>query len=132
MADQERVIALVETIAGDAGLRDRLSAASESDRSSILSELGYDDVSPADVAASAHLFVPQAVEEIDDDQTGRRGRRWRHRHHRDYHHDSDRRRLRGRGHLGTRLDHRRAEPGFIPRLGIVLFSSKPHPTFPTA
>ncbi len=68
MADQERVISLVRSIASDPALRDRLSAASESDRSAILAELGYDDVSPSDVAASAHLFVPQAVEEIDDDQ----------------------------------------------------------------
>ncbi len=68
MADQERVISLVRSIASDPALRDRLSAASESDRSAILAELGYDDVSPSDVAANAHLFVPQAVEEIDDDQ----------------------------------------------------------------
>lgn len=68
MADTERVISLVRTIAADPGLRERLSSASESDRAGILSELGYDDVTPADVAANAHLFVPQAVEEIDDEQ----------------------------------------------------------------
>ena len=68
MADTERVISLVRTIAADPSLRERVSAASESDRAGILSELGYSDVSPADVASSAHLFVPQAVEEIDDDQ----------------------------------------------------------------
>jgi hypothetical protein len=68
MADQERVIELVRTIAADPSLRDRLSSADDSQRSSILTELGYGDVSPADVAGSAHLFVPQAVEEIDDDQ----------------------------------------------------------------
>jgi urease alpha subunit len=68
MADTDRVISLVRTIAADPSLRDRLSAANEGDRASILSELGYADVTPADVAASAHLFVPQAVEEIDDEQ----------------------------------------------------------------
>jgi hypothetical protein len=68
MADADRVIALVRQIAGDSSLRDRLSAASDDERGQILAELGYEDVSPADVAANAHLFVPQAVEEIDDDQ----------------------------------------------------------------
>lgn len=68
MADQDRVVSLVRTIAGDQGLRDRLSSASEEDRGAILSELGYQDVTPSDVAGAAHLFVPQAVEEIDDDQ----------------------------------------------------------------
>jgi anthranilate phosphoribosyltransferase len=68
MADSERVISLVRTIAADSSLRDRLSAAPESDRGAILAELGYQDVTPADVASNAHLFVPQAVEEIDDEQ----------------------------------------------------------------
>jgi hypothetical protein len=68
MADTDRVISLVRTIAADPALRDRLTAASESDRGAILTELGYGDITPSDVASSAHLFVPQAVEEIDDDQ----------------------------------------------------------------
>lgn len=68
MADSERVISLVRTIASDSSLRERLAAASESDRGTILAELGYQDVSPSDVASNAHLFVPQAVEEIDDEQ----------------------------------------------------------------
>ncbi|HZM67634.1 MAG TPA: hypothetical protein VFC16_15180 [Nakamurella sp.] len=68
MADTDRVISLVRTIAADPALRDRLSAASEADRGAILTELGYGDVTPADVASNANLFVPQAVEEIDDEQ----------------------------------------------------------------
>ena len=66
MADSARVIELVRTIAADPSLRERLASASESDRAGILAELGYGDVTPADVAASAHLFVPSAVEEIDE------------------------------------------------------------------
>lgn len=68
MADSDRVVSLVRTIAADEGLRTRLSGASEQDRGAILTELGYSDVTPADVAGNAHLFVPPAVEEIDDDQ----------------------------------------------------------------
>jgi hypothetical protein len=68
MADTQRVVELITTIANDPALRDRLAQADEADRSAILAELGYSDVSPADVAASAHQFVPQVVEEIDDDQ----------------------------------------------------------------
>lgn len=68
MADSERVITLVRTIAADPSLRERLTSASDSERGSILTELGFGDVTPSDVASSAHLFVPQAVEEIDDDQ----------------------------------------------------------------
>lgn len=68
MADQERVVQLVRTIAGDPALRERLGAADETERNSILSEIGFGDVSPSDVTASAHLLVPHAVEEIDDDQ----------------------------------------------------------------
>jgi len=68
MAETDRVISLVRTIAADPALRDRLSAADESDRGAILTDLGYGDVTPADVAGSAHLFVPQVVEEIDDEQ----------------------------------------------------------------
>ncbi len=66
MAESERVIELIHTIAADPSLRDRLAAASDADRAGVLAELGYGDVTPADVAASAHLFVPAAVEEIDD------------------------------------------------------------------
>lgn len=68
MADSERVVSLVRTIAADSGLRERLIAASEPDRVAILAELGYHDITPADVAKNAHLFAPQVVEEIDDDQ----------------------------------------------------------------
>jgi predicted ribosomally synthesized peptide with nif11-like leader len=68
MADKERVVELITKIASDPSLRDRLTKASPEDRSSILAELGYPDVSPADVAANAGHFVPAAVEEIDDDQ----------------------------------------------------------------
>ena len=68
MADQDRVTSLIRTIAADPALRVRLSEADDSKRSSILSELGYSDVTPTDVANSAQLFVPQAVEEIDEDQ----------------------------------------------------------------
>ena len=68
MAEQDRVVTLVRTIAADPALRERLTAANEADRNVILTELGYSDVTPADVANSAHLFTPQAVEEIDDDQ----------------------------------------------------------------
>lgn len=71
MVDQERVISLVRTIAADPALRVRLSEADESQRGSILSELGYGDVTPSDVANSAQMFVPHAVtavEEIDESQ----------------------------------------------------------------
>ncbi len=68
MAESERVIELVRTIAADPSLRERLAAASDADRAGILAELGYGDVTPADVAASAHLFVPSAVEEIDESE----------------------------------------------------------------
>ncbi len=71
MADQERVISLVRTIAADPALRVRLSEADEAGRGSILKEIGYSDVTPSDVANNAQLFVPHAVtavEEIDEDQ----------------------------------------------------------------
>lgn len=68
MAETDRVVALVRTIAADPSLRERLSSTDESGRGAILAELGYSDITPSDVANNAHLFVPQAVEEIDDDQ----------------------------------------------------------------
>lgn len=68
MADTDRVVSLVRTIAADPALRERLTSASDQDRTAILTELGYSDVSPGDVARNAHIFVPHAVEEIDDDQ----------------------------------------------------------------
>jgi hypothetical protein len=68
MADSDRVISLIKTIAADPSLRERLAAASESDRAGILAELGYADVTPADVAANASQFLPHAVEQIDDSE----------------------------------------------------------------
>jgi hypothetical protein len=68
VADQDRVLELIRTVAGDAALRDRLGAASEADRGAILEEVGFGDVTPADVAHSAHLLTPEVVEEISDEQ----------------------------------------------------------------
>ncbi|QNK82118.1 Nif11-like leader peptide family natural product precursor [Nakamurella sp. PAMC28650] len=66
--EKDRAIALVKMLAADPALRERLTSATESNRLAILTELGYADVTPADVLASASLWVPQAVEEIDDEQ----------------------------------------------------------------
>ena len=66
MADSDRVVLLIRTIAGDPSLRERLAAASDVDRAAILDELGFGDVTPADVAANAAQFLPQSVEEVDE------------------------------------------------------------------
>jgi predicted ribosomally synthesized peptide with nif11-like leader len=68
MAEKERVVELITKIAGDPSLRDRLTRSSPEDRAAILAELGYPDVTPADVAANAHHVVATAVEEVDDEQ----------------------------------------------------------------
>jgi hypothetical protein len=67
MTDTERVASLIRMIAGDPELRDRLVNANEQDRTAILAELGYADVTPADVAAHAPHAVAR-VTEVDDDQ----------------------------------------------------------------
>lgn len=66
MADSARVTELIKTIAADGSLRDRLAAADDSGRAEILAELGFGDVTPADVAANAASFLPEVVEEVDD------------------------------------------------------------------
>lgn len=66
MADSARVVELITTIAADPSLRERLAAASDEERAAVIAELGFSDVTPADVAASAAEFLPKAVDEIDD------------------------------------------------------------------
>ena len=66
MADSARVTELIKTIAADGSLRDRLAAADDSGRAEILAELGFGDVTPADVAANAASFLPEVVEEVND------------------------------------------------------------------
>lgn len=66
MADSERVVELIRTIAADPALRDRLANASDADRAGILTEMGFGDVTPADVAANAGQFLQTSVEEIDE------------------------------------------------------------------
>lgn len=68
MAESERVVELIRTIAADPSLRDRLANASDEERGSILAELGFSDVTPADVAANAAQFLPKSVEEIDESE----------------------------------------------------------------
>ena len=69
MADAQRVVSLVHTIAGDTALRERLTVADESHRAAILGELGYGDVSRDDVLNHSHLlFASGGVEEIGDDE----------------------------------------------------------------
>jgi hypothetical protein len=68
MADAQRVVSLVHTIATDTALRERLTVAGEADRAVIMNELGYGDVSRDDVLNHSHLlFASEGVEEIDDD-----------------------------------------------------------------
>jgi predicted ribosomally synthesized peptide with nif11-like leader len=66
MADAARVTELIKTIAADDSLRERLGAASDADRAAILAELGFSDVSAADVAAHASAFVPEMTAELDE------------------------------------------------------------------
>lgn len=68
MVDTDRIISLVRTIAFDPALMDRLAATPPAERGSVLAEIGYGDVSPADLVGSETLFAPPAVEEIDDEQ----------------------------------------------------------------
>lgn len=68
MVDHDRVISLVQTITADPELLQRLAVTPVADRGAVLSEIGYGDVSPDDVAGAAHLFTDRAVEEIDDEQ----------------------------------------------------------------
>lgn len=66
MADAARVTELIKSIAADDALRERLGAASDADRAAILAELGFADVSAADVAAHAGAFVPEMTAELDE------------------------------------------------------------------
>lgn len=66
MADAVLVTELIKKIASDEALRNRLLAASDAERVQIISSMGYGDVTPADVAASAAKFVPEIAGEIDD------------------------------------------------------------------
>ncbi len=66
MADAARVTELIKKIASDEALRNRLTAASDAERVQMISAMGYGDVSPADVAASAAKFVPEVAGEVDD------------------------------------------------------------------
>lgn len=68
MADANRVISLVRTIAADPSLRQSLAVASEEERGAILAKLGYGDVTQADVERNLHLFQAGGAEEIEDDQ----------------------------------------------------------------
>lgn len=68
MADAARVTELITKIAGDPALRERLAASDDASRPGILAEIGFGDVTPADVAASAGHFMAPAVEAIDDSE----------------------------------------------------------------
>lgn len=69
MADTDRIISLIRIISADPALLDRLATTPEADRGVILTELGYGDLSPADLVGSAKYFAPSPpVEEIDDEQ----------------------------------------------------------------
>lgn len=69
MATPARVAELINVIAADNALRDRLSgAADDAARTKILSELGFKDVTPADVRAQAQAVPGSGVEEVDDAQ----------------------------------------------------------------
>ncbi|TXH42349.1 MAG: hypothetical protein E6Q90_09585 [Actinobacteria bacterium] len=66
MADSSRVTELIRTIASDPALRDRLANANADERAAALDELGFGDVTPADVAANAGQFLPSATEVVDE------------------------------------------------------------------
>jgi predicted ribosomally synthesized peptide with nif11-like leader len=66
VADTTQVTALIKQIAGDEALRNKLTAASDADRAAMIAELGYSDITPADIAAGASAFVPEMVSEIDE------------------------------------------------------------------
>jgi predicted ribosomally synthesized peptide with nif11-like leader len=66
MADSTRVTELIKTIAADPALRERLSNANADERAAALDELGFGDVTPADVAANAGQFLPSATEVVDE------------------------------------------------------------------
>jgi hypothetical protein len=68
MVDTDRLISLVRTISADPALLDRLAATPPADRGSVLAEIGFGDVSPADLVGSETLLAPSSVEEIDDEQ----------------------------------------------------------------
>jgi predicted ribosomally synthesized peptide with nif11-like leader len=68
MVDAGRVTALIRTIAADDGLRERLATASDADRAAIVAELGFGDVTAADVHAHAASFVPAVAAELDDSE----------------------------------------------------------------
>lgn len=68
MVDTDRIISLIRTIASDPALMDRLAATPPVERGTVLADIGYGDVSPADLVGSETLFASPSVEEIDDDQ----------------------------------------------------------------
>lgn len=68
MVDTDRIISLVRTIAADPALMDRLAATPPAERGTVLADIGYGDISPADLVGSETLFAPTSVEEIDDEQ----------------------------------------------------------------
>jgi predicted ribosomally synthesized peptide with nif11-like leader len=68
VADTTQVTALIKQIAGDEALRNKLTAASDADRAAIIADLGFADITPADIAAGASAFVPEMVSEIDESE----------------------------------------------------------------
>ena len=69
VASPARVAELINTIAADKALQDRLtSAADDAARTKIITSLGFSDVTPADVRSSAQTHPAPGVEEIDDAQ----------------------------------------------------------------
>lgn len=66
MADVQQVTALIKQIAGDEELRNKLTAASDTERVALIEELGYSGITPADIAAGASAFVPEMVSEMDE------------------------------------------------------------------
>lgn len=68
MADVARVNELLTIVASDAALRQRLADAGPAEREAIVAELGFSDVTPADVAAYTAKHAPHADGELDEDQ----------------------------------------------------------------
>jgi hypothetical protein len=69
MTAPTRVAELINTVAADDTLRDRLTkAADDAARTEIMTSLGFGDVTPADVRAHASATSAPGVEEVDDAQ----------------------------------------------------------------
>ena len=66
MAESTRVRQLSELLASDSVLRDRVSTASESEVARIFAEVGFPDVTPADLVATAGPSSEPDGDELGD------------------------------------------------------------------